>query len=168
MVRVPLLVALLVGMAGLSMAPARMADEPDIVGVYQCEGVNPNGRPYRGFVEILKTRDSFHVKWTLAQNNISLGVGLVTNNVLAVSYYGNAIAGVIVYKIEAGKLIGQWTIAGTNGSVYTETLTRLPPGAPGPPNRETAPNDEREREPAPRPAPRPVQPRGGDQPPRQI
>lgn len=131
MVRMPLLVLLLVGIAGLSAAPARLAEEPgsvDIAGVYTCDGVNPEGRPYRGIVEIVKTDGTFQLRWTFPQGNDGqLGIGIVTNGVLAVSYYGSATAGVVVYKIDEGKkMVGEWTVAGARGGVFKETLTKLP------------------------------------------
>ena len=43
----------------------------------------------------------------------------------AVSYFGGTPA-VVVYKIDAEKLVGEWTMGGTEGTTYAETLTRVP------------------------------------------
>jgi hypothetical protein len=135
MFRTPVLVLLLVGLAGLSAPPARMAEVPDLAGVYSCDGVNPAGRPYRGIVEIVRMDNTFHLRWTFPQeNDAALGIGIISNGVLAVSYYGGAAAGVVVYKIEEdNKLVGDWTIVGADGTVFHETLKRLEKG--------TMPND---------------------------
>jgi hypothetical protein len=125
----PLLALLLVGVAGMSATPAHLAEETtDVAGVYMCDGVNPEGNPYRGIVEIVKTQETFQVRWTFPQSDDSaLGIGILSNGVLAVSYYGGATAGVVVYKIAEGqKMVGQWTVTGANGGVFNETLTKLP------------------------------------------
>ena len=137
MFRVSLLVLLLIGVAGAATTPALRAEESaDLTGVYVCDGVNPEGHPYRGIVEIIKTEETFHLRWTFPQNNdAALGIGIVSNGVLAVSYYGGAATGVVVYKIDTGKrMVGEWTVTGAGGGVYKETLTRLPssPGMPPP------------------------------------
>lgn len=129
MVRMPALVLTLIGIAGLSASPARLAEEPvDIAGVYACDGVNPQGRPYKGIVEIVKTEETFQLRWTFPQSaDSALGIGIVSNGVLAVSYYGGSTAGVVVYKIDGDKkLAGEWTVVGANGGVFKETLTRMP------------------------------------------
>src|SRR5436190_18618256 len=101
MFRMPVLVLLLVGLAGLSAPPARMAEVPDLDGVYACDGINPAGKPYRGIVEIVRTDETFHLRWTFPQDSDgALGIGIMTNGVLAVSYYGGATAGVVVSKVE--------------------------------------------------------------------
>ena len=127
MFRTSVLVLLLAGLAGLSAPSARMADLPDLAGTYSCDGVNPAGRPYRGVVEIVRMDDTFHLRWTFPQeSDAALGIGIISNGVLAVSYYGGAAAGVVVYKIEEGnKLIGDWTIVGADGGVFHETLKRI-------------------------------------------
>lgn len=147
MFRMPLVVLLLVGVAGMSATPARLAEEPtDLAGVYVCDGVNPEGNPYRGIVEIVQTQGTFHLRWTFPQSDdAALGIGIVSNGVLAVSYYGGATAGVVVYKIEGGKkMVGEWTVAGADGGVYKETLTRMPGNVAVPHDRDHRPA-ERER-----------------------
>ncbi len=102
------------------------ADATDIAGVYRCDGVNPSGKSYRGMVEIVRVHDTFQLRWTFPQGtDAALGIGILTNGVLAVSYYGGATAGVVVYKIAAGQpLVGEWTVLGSDG-IFTETLTRV-------------------------------------------
>lgn len=104
--------------------------ELDITGVYICDGVNPEGNPYRGVVEIVRTQDTFHLRWTFPQtDDVALGIGIVSNGVLAVSYYGGAMVGVVVYKVGDGKkMVGEWTLAGVAGKVYSETLTKVSDG----------------------------------------
>jgi hypothetical protein len=132
-----------------------MADAPDLAGVYSCDGLNPAGRPYRGIVEIVHTDSTYHLRWTFPQESDSaLGIGILSNGVLAVSYYGGATAGVVVYKIEENKLVGDWTVVGSDGGVYHETLKLLdhdPSKLAPPDDADHRPN--RDRRPAERPAP---------------
>jgi hypothetical protein len=77
-----------------------------------------------------------------------MGVGIYSNGVLAVSYFGGAPA-VVVYKVDGkdgSKLVGEWTMGGAEGAMYVETLTKTPglqaparplPGAPPPRPRRT-------------------------------
>ena len=123
MVAVALMV--LASAGGLTVAAAQ--DEkpaPGVAGLYMCEGKNPDGSPYKGIVEIVKFHDSFLVRWTLPEDVQVIGVGIESSGVLAVSYFGGA-PGVIVYRAKGDQLLGQWTMGGTNGGVFSETLTRI-------------------------------------------
>jgi len=135
MARLSLLVLLTTCLSGLWTTPAHAADVPDVTGMYVCDGVNADGRAYRGFVEIVRNEDAFELKWTFPRSTENaLGVGIVSNGVLAVSYYGGPQSGVVVYKIDGDrKMVGEWTVAG-GGGVFRETLTRMP-------ERGTMPND---------------------------
>ena len=117
----------------------------DLVGVYRCDGMNPDGSAYRGVVEIAKVRDTFRVKWTLDDSAV-MGVGIYSNNILAVSYFGGAPA-VVVYKVDGAKLVGEWTMGGIEGAVYTETLTKTSSEAPSldQPRRQEPGRQERNR-----------------------
>ena len=126
---------------------AAPAGPADLVGVYRCDGMNPDGSAYRGVVEIAKVRETFRVKWTLDDSAV-MGVGIYSNNILAVSYFGGAPA-VVVYKVDVDgtKLVGEWTMGGIEGSVYTETLTKTSSEAPSldQPRRQEPGRQERNR-----------------------
>jgi hypothetical protein len=120
--------------------------QPDLAGVYSCDGKNPDGTVYHGYVEITKRKDTFRVRWTLADDAQVLGVGIYSNNILAVSYFGGAPA-VVVYKIDGEHLVGDWTMGGVDGAVYTETLTKMPAGSSVPaPRRPAAPERRRQQD----------------------
>jgi hypothetical protein len=134
MVRILLVAATLVAACGRtgfasekpdSQQPAKLADPS---GVYLCEGTNPDGNHYRGIVQIAAVRDTYLVRWTLADDVEVMGVGILQDGLLAVSYFGGTPA-VVVYKIDAEKLVGEWTMGGTEGKRYAETLTRVPEGS---------------------------------------
>ena len=110
----------------------------DPSGIYLCEGVNPDGHKYRGIVQIAAVRNTYLVRWTLSDDVEVTGVGILNNNQLSVSYFGGTPA-VVVYRIDADKLVGEWTMGGTEGSVYAETLTRMPEGTLAPPPPSQAP-----------------------------
>jgi hypothetical protein len=132
MARTVLLGVLVVAFGAIASIAA--SDPPDLAGVYSCDGKNPDGSVYHGVVEITKRKDTFRVRWTLADNAQVLGVGIYSNSILAVSYFGGAPA-VVVYKLDGDHLVGEWTMGGVDGAVYTETLTKMPAGTapPAPP-----------------------------------
>lgn len=100
----------------------------DPSGVYLCEGTNPDGNPYRGLVEIAAVRNTYLVRWTLSDQVEVTGVGILQNGMLAVSYFGGTPA-VVLYRIDTDKLVGEWTMGGTEGMLYGETLTKVPEGS---------------------------------------
>jgi hypothetical protein len=106
--------------------------ESDLVGVYACEGTNPDGATYSGVVEIVRHKDTYLVRWTMPNDSQVVGVGLFNGNMLAVSYYGGTPA-LVVYSVgEKGRLEGKWTAGGAEGAIFKETLTKIPEGAPKP------------------------------------
>ena len=133
MVRTLLLAAALVAALGRAGdASEQSAAQPtaktgDPSGVYLCEGTNPDGHHYRGIVQIAAVRDTFLVRWTLADDVEVTGVGILHDGLLSVSYFGGTPA-VVVYKVAAETLVGEWTMGGTEGTTFAETLTRMPEG----------------------------------------
>jgi hypothetical protein len=104
--------------------PAAQPAAVDVTGAYLCEGVNPDGTNYRGSVDITKVNDTYRVQWTMEEHSLT-GIGILSNGVLAVSYFGGT-PGVIVYRPTEGKLVGEWTVGTAEGAVYAETLTKVP------------------------------------------
>jgi hypothetical protein len=140
MVRTFLLGVVLVlsGVLGSTAAPD---SPPDLVGVYRCDGMNPDGTAYQGVVEIKKVRDTFRVAWMMDDGSV-MGVGIYSGGVFAVSYFGGAPA-VVVYKVDGNRLVGEWTMGGMEGALYAETLTKTAsapsqeePGRRNPPKEE--------------------------------
>jgi hypothetical protein len=98
----------------------------DVAGVYRCEGTNPDGSQYRGVVEIEKDADTYRVRWTMSQRATALGIGIMRDDVLAVSYFTGESLGVVAYHREkGGQLIGEWAVLGAGGRLRPETLTRM-------------------------------------------
>ena len=127
MVRAILLGVVLVALVGPTPSTAQQSSsEKDFTGVYSCEGTNPDGRSYVGLVEILKTQGTYLVRWTMPNDTQVMGVGIFTNGVLAVSYFGGAPAIVVYSTTTDGRLDGKWTMGGAEGLVFTETLTKMP------------------------------------------
>jgi hypothetical protein len=124
-------------------APVQPQSKDTLDGVYECQGVGPNGDMYHGIVEIGKNDHTYRLQWRLAgDDTVYLGLGIVKGDTLAVSYFGETV-GVVLYRIEDGpKLIGEWTVVGADGEVYSETLTKVAaavspaaPSAPAPTHR---------------------------------
>jgi hypothetical protein len=157
----------LVALVAVAAPASRAAGEPELDGVYMSEGLNPDGREYRGLVHIARHGESFVVSWMSARIGddallfvpTSIGVGIVNGGMLAVSYYSEEMAGIVLYRIEEDghRLAGIWAVVGDDGGVYSETLTRLPAaGPPDPSVGEAPPRQERPARPV-----KPVLPRSG-------
>ena len=106
-----------------------------VAGIYLCEGANPDGSPYQGLVEIVAVDKTYLVHWVMADGAEVLGVGIRNSDVLSVSYFGGTPA-VAVYRIDGDRLVGEWTMGGAEGMLYSETLTRMPDEKPQPRNRQ--------------------------------
>src|SRR5688572_15491738 len=124
------------------VAPEQAAPKPEttqpkrtVAGVYLCEGANPDGSPYRGLVEIIAVDNTYLIHWMMADGAEVLGVGIRNSDVLSVSYFGGTPA-VAVYRIDGDRLVGEWTMGGAEGMLYSETLTRMPDEKPQPRNRQ--------------------------------
>jgi hypothetical protein len=142
MVRAIVLGVIIVALVGPKWATAEEAsqkDLKDLTGVYSCEGTNPNGKSYTGIVEILKTEGTYLVRWTMANNTQVIGVGIFSNGVLAVSYFGGSPAVVVYAPTTEGGLDGKWTMGGAEGMIFAETLTKMPEGQQRPPAKRPAP-----------------------------
>jgi hypothetical protein len=105
------------------------ANGPDITGAYACEGMNPDGTVYRGIVQIVRQGDAYLVLWTLPPDGRHLGIGLLSGDVLAVSYFSGGM-GAIVYKVaetaDGIRLDGKWTVLAAKGLTFSETLKKVP------------------------------------------
>src|SRR5262245_53731067 len=120
----PLIVVLTFACAfGLVCGCNKAADKVDITGKYTCEGTNPDGKTYKGTVEVKKQGDAFHVLWSIGAGDNYEGIGILEGDVFSVAYYG-AITGIAVYKVEKGKMTGRWTLPEAKGQVYTENWTK--------------------------------------------
>jgi hypothetical protein len=109
-----------------TMAPAH-AQTKGIPGTYRAEGMNPDGKPYRAVVEIEANGDTFLVRWLeRAGVTAGVGVGIIRDNALSVSYIAGRQLGIVVYAIETGPVLtGRWTVLGADGGLYPETLTKM-------------------------------------------
>jgi hypothetical protein len=86
--------------------------------------VSPAGKPYRTIVEIARDDQTYVVRWH-SRGAPAIGIGILRNDSLSVSYFTGKDVGIVVYKIEKGpKLNGQWTILGADGQLYPEVLTK--------------------------------------------
>jgi hypothetical protein len=139
----------IVAIAVCAFSPmAAQTPQPELSGVYRCNGMNPDGTSYQGVVEISKLQDTFRVRWTMDDGSI-IGVGIFSNGVFAVSYFGGAPA-VAVYKVDGTSLVGEWTMGGIEGAMYKETLTKtdgVAPPRPAPQPRNPRPQRERDQKP---------------------
>ncbi|MBW3538974.1 MAG: hypothetical protein KY476_01765 [Planctomycetes bacterium] len=113
-----------------SQAPEaqNQAEKINLAGRYTCTGTNPDGGAYQGVVQIKKLGDAWQLTWQIGEESHE-GIGLVTGNLLSVSWRIEGGGGVVVYTIKGTgaerKLDGKWTMFGDNGRVLDEDLTPL-------------------------------------------
>jgi hypothetical protein len=116
-------------MFGLLACTAAADSESELVGIYACNGKNPDGSSYEAIVEIIKQDGTFVLQWFNESELVGVGLGIRSGDVLAVSYF-SGLPGVVAYRIEDGnRLVGEWTVAGADGALFSETLTKMPPEA---------------------------------------
>ena len=96
-----LLISMLIGTLVVT-ASDQASLEPDLAGLYICDGVNHDGSSYRGIVQIVKHQDAYQLLWSFESEVVAIGIGIRSGNVLAVmnhSYSG--VPGVIAYRDRA-------------------------------------------------------------------
>jgi len=107
---------------------AAWADETpnrDLTGVYACKGQNPDGSAYSGLVEIVKWQDTYLVRWTTSSTSQVVGIGILSGDILAVSYFGGSPA-IVVYSVTGDdRLDGKWTVGNGDGMLFSETLLKM-------------------------------------------
>jgi hypothetical protein len=109
---------LLAGVAVLGLALPAQAQR---AGSYRVEGIEASdGNPYSGSVELAATGpETWHATWRIG-GQVTQGIGILVNGVLAFGYFGQGATGTALYVVAAdGSLAGRWTW-GLNGRVGTE------------------------------------------------
>ena len=109
------------------MAAVLVSGKPAFSGTYGITGTNPGAGPYKGTLTIAPRGDVFDVHWTIGGIQY-VGVGVVVNDTLAVTYSGAADrswSGVMAYRQRTdGALEGRWTLLGGKPKTGTETAVR--------------------------------------------
>ncbi|MCC6215763.1 MAG: hypothetical protein IT376_12935 [Polyangiaceae bacterium] len=109
--------------AGATAAPtaagASLAGEWKIL-----RGANPGGsQPYSGSVRVGARGSAWSLAWTIPGSTPYSGVGIELGGILAVGWsQSGARHGVVVYRVDGGRLSGKWTSDQQSGSVGTEDL----------------------------------------------
>jgi len=102
--------------------------EPPLAGTYHAEGKTSDGRAYGGQVGIEPNGKGVRLAWVLDGGDSYRGVGLRIDNVLGSAYWSDAERfngpGVAAYRIDGGKLHGNWlAYGGPEGLVGREELS---------------------------------------------
>lgn len=101
--------------------------KPAFSGTYAITGKNPGAGAYKGTLTIAPRGDVFDVHWTIGGAQY-VGVGVVVNDTLAVTYSGAADrswSGVMAYRQRTdGALEGRWALLGGKPQTGSETAVR--------------------------------------------
>ena len=108
-------VVALLGVACRSVQLAGYQEVPrGFVGVYECEGFNSIGTPYRLTLSIGAVGATYQLVWSGRSGTAMQGLGLLMNDYLAVALVANGRpgVGVAMYRVTPGHLVGLWTGGG--------------------------------------------------------
>jgi hypothetical protein len=118
---------IVVGSLFLVLLAVVVSGKPAFSGTYAITGSNPGVGPYKGTLTIAPRGDVYDVHWSIAGQQY-VGVGVVVNDTLAVTYSGatdRSWSGVIAYRQRAdGALEGRWTLLGGKPKTGSETAVR--------------------------------------------
>src|SRR5262245_53754346 len=125
-----------IALVASGVVPVSAAGQPVSEGVYIARGVDSGGNEYRRAVNMARDGDQFAVTWVAARvvgealilEPMWVGVGIAVGDSLSVSFVGGDTFGIMVYRAgaEGQPLSGRWAVADDDGTVHSETLTRLP------------------------------------------
>lgn len=114
----------------LSQAAPALAEAP--LGDWICSGSNPgDSRSYRGYVNVLRSGDTFTVLWRFGTNTY-LGTGLDLGDAFAVSFIqpqnDSQVVGLALFRKQGQNWVGRWTQIGSK-SLGQETWSKgaVPP-----------------------------------------
>jgi hypothetical protein len=115
---------------GPSPAPASLADQPSIEGVWKIAKARAlDGTSYSGTVQFIKQGDRYLATWQTNAGTYS-GVGLVRGNKLCVGWSSESF-GVVFYKVDGrGTLNGKWVVTGTSAE-QSDGVENATGGTPG-------------------------------------
>lgn len=121
----------------LAQAAPALAEAP--LGDWICSGSNPgDSRGYRGYVNVLRSGDTFTVLWRFGSNTY-LGTGLDLGDAFAVSFIqpqnDSQVVGLALFRRQGQNWVGRWTQIGSK-SLGQETWSKgaVPPLDSNPPN----------------------------------
>ena len=83
-------------------------------GTYSLLGSNPGSDTaftYKGSVTIANLGSNYSVQWDIGEEQVQKGIGILSGDVLSVSYYDTTRmqAGVVSYRLtQENQMIGQW------------------------------------------------------------
>jgi hypothetical protein len=96
----------------------------DLAGTYSItSAANPGGGGgYQGSVSITPAGDIYKIAWTIPNSPSYSGVAILEGSTLGVGWGMGAQYGVVVYKINGGKLTGRWATASSGATAGTEVI----------------------------------------------
>lgn len=116
----------------LCLAAWSPAAADDLVGRYAATGVDPQGRGYKGEVQIEQLGKLHIVLWRLESGEAYKGIGIRQGDKLGVGYGGaDTKFGIAVYKVTGGTLEGLWADSGDLKSELGKETLQGSPGLEG-------------------------------------
>ncbi|HVI90601.1 MAG TPA: hypothetical protein VM659_20040 [Dongiaceae bacterium] len=118
-----------------TQAPAVLADEAVTIrvapGAYHAAGKTAAGKAYEGDVAIEPLGHVKAVLWRLNSGEAYKGIGLEAGSVFGVAYGSSKPFGLVVYRVDGGRLDGRWSLAVANGKGVGHEVLQGPAGLDG-------------------------------------
>lgn len=115
--------------------PAVRADDAATIritpGTYHAAGKTAGGKAYEGDVAIEPLGHVKAVLWRLNSGDAYKGIGLEAGSVFGVAYGGSRPFGLVVYRVDGGRLDGRWSLAVANGKGVGREVLQGPAGLNG-------------------------------------
>jgi hypothetical protein len=115
--------------------PAVSADETAAIevaaGAYHATGKTAGGKAYEGDVAIEPLGQIKAVLWRLNSGDAYKGIGLETASVFGVAYGRSQPFGLVVYRVDGGRLDGRWSLTVDNGKGVGREVLQGPAGLNG-------------------------------------
>lgn len=100
-------------------------------GVYHAVGKTAAGKAYEGDVAIEPLGHVKAVLWRLNSGDAYKGIGWEAGSVFGVAYGSSRSFGLVVYRVDGGRLDGRWSVAAQNGKGMGREVLEGPPGLSG-------------------------------------
>jgi len=98
---------------------------PDPIGTFYevTQGTEPDGHRYQGTLEVTHQGAVVHLRWDLGASGTVTGIAVPRDGKLYAGWSSNsAVAGVSVYDVDGGRLVGAWATMNSGEAVGEEVL----------------------------------------------
>jgi hypothetical protein len=130
-----MVLAVIVTVGAVARWQEALADDAETIriapGAYHAVGSTAGGKAYEGDVAIQPLGHVKAVLWRLNTGDAYKGIGLEAGAVFGVAYSSSSAFGLVVYRVDGGRLEGRWSLAAENGKGVGREVLQGPAGLNG-------------------------------------